>query len=109
MVKVKVDPNVTPIIKPTRKIPKALKERFKKEIDGLLNLGVIARVTRSTPWLGSVVVSTKKSGALRICIDRRPLNAALERERYELPILDDILPELGQAKIFSTVDLRSCY
>ena len=56
-----------------------------------------------------MVVATKKSGALRICIDPRPLNAALKRERYQLPILVDILPELGQAKVFSTVDLRSGY
>lgn len=109
MVKIEVDPNVQPIITPTRRIPTALKERFKKEIDRLQNLGVIAQVDRPTPWVSSVVVATKKSGALRICIDPRPLNAALKRERYQRPILDDILPELGQAKIFSTVDLRSGY
>ena len=109
MVKIEVDPNFQPIITPTRRIPTALKERFKKEIDRLQNLGVIAQVDRPTPWISSVVVATKKSGALRICIDPRPLNAALKRERYQLPILDDILPELGQAKIFSTVDLRSGY
>ena len=90
-------------------IPKALKERFKKEIDRLQSLGVIGPVDQPTPWVSSVVVATKKSRALRICIDPRPLNAALKRERYQLAILDDVLPELGQAKIFSTVDLCSGY
>ena len=52
---------------------------------------------------------TKKSGALRICIDPRPLNKAPKRERYQLPVLDDILPELSKAKLFSTVNLRSGY
>ena len=51
----------------------------------------------------------KKSGALRICIDPRPLNTALKRERYQLPVLEDILPELSKAKVFSTVDLKSGY
>ena len=107
VVKIEVDANVQPVVTPTRRIPTSLKEKFKKEIDRLQNLGVIAPMDKPTPWVSSMVVATKKSGALRICIDPRPLNAALKRERYQLPILEDILPELGQAKVFSTVDLCS--
>ena len=51
----------------------------------------------------------KESGALRICIDPRPLNTALKREWYQLPVLEDILPELSKARVFSTVDLKSRY
>ena len=109
VVKIEVDADVQPVVTPTRRITTALKEKFKKEIDRLQNLGVIAPVDKPTPWVSSVVVATKKSGALRICIDPRPLNAALKREGYQLLILEDILPELGQAKVFSTVDLRSGY
>ena len=97
------------VMTPTRRIPTALKEKFKKEIDRFQNLGVITPVNKPTPWVSSVVVATKKSGALRICTVPRLLNAALKRERYQLPILEDIMPELGQAKVFSTVDLRSGY
>ena len=97
------------VMTPTRRIPTALKEKFKKEIDRFQNLGVITPVNKPTPWVSSVVVATKKSGALRICIVPRLLNAALKCERYQLPILEDIMPELGQAKVFSTVDLRSGY
>ena len=62
-----------------------------------------------TPWVSSVVLATKKSGALRICIDLRLLNQALKRETFQLPVLDDLLPELSQAKMFSTVDLTAGY
>ena len=54
-------------------------------------------------------MAVKKSGALRICIDPRPLNTALKRERYQLPVLKDILPELSKARVFSTNDLKSGY
>ena len=64
MVKVEVDPNVQPIISPTRRIPTALKERFRKEIDRLQILGVITSLDRPSSWVSSVVVPTKKSGAL---------------------------------------------
>ena len=48
----------------------------------------------------------KKNGNLRICIDPRPLNKALKREHFQLPTLDDLLPELADSKVFSTLDLR---
>ena len=54
-------------------------------------------------------MAVKKFGALRICIDPRPLNTALKRERYQLPMLEDILPELSKARVFPTVDLKLGY
>ena len=54
-------------------------------------------------------MATTKSGALRVFIDPRLLNEALKRETYQIPVLHEILPELAQAKVFSTVDLRSGY
>ena len=54
-------------------------------------------------------MAVRKSGALRICIDPRPLNTALRRERYQLHVLEDILLELSKARVFSTVDLKSGY
>jgi hypothetical protein len=80
-VRLEVNENVKPVITPTRRVPTALKEQFKEELDRLETLGVIARVDKPTPWVSSVVVTMKKSGALRVCIDPKPLNAALKRER----------------------------
>lgn len=60
-------------------------------------------------WVSTVVIVTEKSGALRICIDPRLLNQALKRETHQLPILDDLIPELARAKNFSTVDLTAGY
>ena len=51
-------------------------------------------------------MTTEKSGSLRVCIDLKPLNAALKRERYQLSVLNHLLPELAKAKVFVTVDLR---
>ena len=51
----------------------------------------------------------KPNGKLRICIDPQPLNAALKREHYKLPILDDVLPKLKDAKIFSKLDVKEAY
>ena len=59
--------------------------------------------------MSAMVTATKKSGELRICIDPRPLNKALKREHFPLCTLDDVLPELSDAKVISTMDLKSGY
>ena len=109
-VHLQVDEDAKPSITPSQRVPTALREKFKVELDRLEGQGVLAKVDEPTPWVSSsVVLATKKSGALRICIDPRPLNQALKRETFQLPVLDDLLPELSQAKMFSTVDLTAGY
>ena len=108
-VHLRVDENVEPSVTPSRQIPTALREKFKADLDRLENLGVLTKIDEPTAWVSSVVIATKKSGALRICIDPRPLNQALKRETHQLPVLDDLMPELARAKIFSTVDLTAGY
>ena len=103
-----VDKNAQSIT-PSRRVPTALRDKFKEELDRLEGLGVVAKVDEPIEWVSSVVIATKKSGALRICIDPRPLNQALKRETYQLPVLDDLMPELARAMIFSSVDLTAGY
>ena len=59
--------------------------------------------------MSSVVVTTKTSDSLRVCIDRKPLNAALKWERCQFSVLDDLLPELAKANVFWMVDLGAGY
>ena len=54
-----------------------------------------------------MVVERKSNGKLRFCIDPRPLNKALKRQHYPLPVIDDILPTLRNAKVFSVLDAKN--
>ena len=56
-----------------------------------------------------MAVVHKPSGKLRVCIDPQPLNAALKRENYKLPVFDDVLSKLKDAKVFSKLDVREAY
>lgn len=49
----------------------------------------------------------KKNGETRICIDFRKLNKKIIKDRYPLPLIEDQLDRLQNAKIFSTLDLRN--
>ena len=41
--------------------------------------------------------------------ETQPLNAALKRQHYRLPVFDDVLPKLKDAKIFSKLDVKEAY
>ena len=55
------------------------------------------------------MIATKPSGDLRICIDPKELSKALKLERYPIPVIDDVLPELSKARVFTKVDARNGY
>ena len=67
---------------------------------------MIKREEEPTDWVSSLVVTEKPNGKLRVCIDLQCLNTALKRSHYPLPVIEDILPELADVKVFSKADLK---
>lgn len=96
---IQLNPDVTPVIHPPRKVPIALKERIKVELD----LGVIVKQTEPTDWVNSMVTVVKPN-KLRICIDPQHLNKAIKREHYPLRTVEEIIAEMPNARVFSVVD-----
>lgn len=92
-VHLEVEQGATPVVAPPRRVPTSLKMKLKEELDRLQQLEVIATIRKRTPWVSSLAVAVKKSGALRICIDPRPLKTPLKRERYHLPVLTPGAPK----------------
>ena len=77
------------------------------EITRLQELGVIEKVEQPTDWVSGLVVAAKKNGSLRICIDPQPLNKALRRSTYPTPTMEDVLPRLSNARIFTVCDIKN--
>ena len=61
------------------------------------------------PWASNVVLVKKSDGTLRFCIDYRQLNNLTVKDSYPLPRIDTCFDALGDAKFFSTLDLRQGY
>ncbi|XP_032903440.1 uncharacterized protein LOC116990025 [Amblyraja radiata] len=79
---------------------------LQEELKDLERRGIITPVERSTDWISSMVAVRKPNGKLRICIDPKPLNRALKRSHYPIPTIDDILPEMSKAKVFTVCDVK---
>ena len=105
-VHLETDPNVAPKVMPPRRVPVALKEKLKNELDRLTQRKVISPIPEATDWVSSMIAAKKPDGNIRLCIDPHYLNLALKRSHYPLPIIEEILPELSKAKVFSQVDLK---
>ena len=62
-----------------------------------------------SPWGAPVLFVKKKDGTLRLCIDYRQLNKLIVKNKYLLPIIDDLFDQLKGASSFSKIDLRFGY
>ena len=76
-------------------------------VDEMLQQGIIH--PSSSPWASPVTLVPKSDGSTRFCVDFRKLNSVRKKDRWPLPRISDIVDNLGQSHIFSTMDLKSAY
>ena len=62
-----------------------------------------------SPAGAPILFVKKKDGSLRLCVDYRGLNKVTVKNRYPLPLISGLLDQLGQAKIYTKIDLRGAY
>ena len=60
-----------------------------------------------TQWCAGMVIVSKKSGGVRVCVDLKPLNRCVLREYHPLPKVDEVLAQLTGAVMFSKLDANS--
>ena len=88
-----------PVNQRYRRIPPNQFEEVKEHLQVLLERGVI-RPSQSD-YASPIVIVRKKSGALRLCVDYRCLNAKTRKDAYPLPRTDESLDALGKARYLS--------
>jgi hypothetical protein len=104
---IKLQPGTTPISKRPYRMPPAELAELKKQLQELLDKGFICPST--SPWGCPTLFVKKKDESLRLCIDYHPLNAVTIKNKYPLPRIDVLFDQLVRAKVFSKIDLRSCW
>ena len=96
-----------PVRQMPRRVPHHWKEEVDKQLDQMLEQGVIE--PSYSPWASPICMVRKKDGSLRFCVDYRKLNAVTKADAFPVPHMGDCLSTLGGSEYFSALDLASGY
>ena len=101
--------NARPVIQPPRRVPVAIRQPLKDELDRMVHLDVIEKVNGPTDWVNSLVIVMKKNKKLRVCLDPSDLNKAIRREHYPMKTVEDVVSRMPKAQYFTVLDANHGY
>ena len=81
---------------------------IQSEVKKLLDAKIIFKV-RHSEWVSNLVPVRKKSEEIRLCVDFRNLNRALDKDNYPVPPMEQILQMVLGSELFSLLDGLSGY
>ena len=105
--KIKLEPREKPsTIGPYRMAPPELEE-LRRQLKELLDARFVQ--PSKAPYGAPVLFQKKHDGSLRMCIDYRAINKVTIKNKYPIPLIADLFDQLGRARYFTKLELRSRY
>ena len=106
---IELEDNATPVKIPARRVPIAYQEDLKNELDLMERNDVVQKISSAVEWCSPVVIAHKKNGKIRLCVDYRRLNEVIREPSRQIPTVEEVLGRVGDAKWFTTLDMRNGY
>lgn len=105
-----VDSGVQPVVRPPHRIPVAMQERVKAELERMQQIGVITPVSQPTDWVSSMVAAHKKDKEeIRLCINKKDLNTALKRPHHPMRSVEEVAAQMVGATVNSVLDPKNSF
>ncbi|GJV97640.1 reverse transcriptase domain-containing protein [Tanacetum coccineum] len=124
--KILMEEDYKPVVQHQRRVNPKIHDVIKKEVEKLLNAGLIYPISDS-PWVSPVHCVPKKGGftvvendenelipnrlvtGWSVCIDYRKLNEATRKDHFPLPFMDQMLERLAGNEYYCFLDGFSGY
>ena len=105
-INITLKPNSMPYVVPVHRVARSLQESLKKELNRLVQEGIIVLLGIDKPreWCNSLYASSNQMGKIRLCLNPTQLNKFIVCPHHDTKLVEDLLPKLSDAKVFSIVD-----
>lgn len=94
-------------IKRNYPVPFAMRDSVRKEIQRMIDLGVVELST--SEYLNPLRIVIKKDGTVRCCLDARFLNELIEGDNESPPLINEIMHQYHNKNYLTTLDLTAGY
>lgn len=102
-------PNSKPVFMKARTIPFAIRDIVEREINNMVDSGVLKKVERSA-WATPVVPVRKSADRVRLCGDYKiTVNKYLLVDEHPLPTIDELFSNMAGGQKFTKLDLAQAY
>jgi hypothetical protein len=104
----KLKPDAKPFHSKPYLVPQVHLSTFKKELDHLVNIGVLKPASASL-WAAGTFIIPKKDGTVRWVSDFHQLNKYIERLQYPLPKIQEIIQQQRPYQFLTKIDVSMQY
>ncbi|XP_055622846.1 uncharacterized protein K02A2.6-like [Toxorhynchites rutilus septentrionalis] len=108
-IKLSIDKSIPPKKLAYLRIPAAMEEKVDMKIQQMLDNDVIEQAIGPPEWISPMVVVPKGKNDIRLCINMKLPNQAIQREHYPLPMIDTLLNKLKGSTYFTKLDITSAF
>ena len=105
--RIHLKPGTEPVAVRPYRYPYLQKDELERQCEAMLQQGVVRDST--SPFSTPVLLVKKQDGTWCFFVNYRSLNAVTVKDKFPIPVVEELLDELHGAKFFTKLDLRSGY